>query len=89
MQKLTRPAIERILTITAALGSNRGVNTVELAKQFEVSTKTIHRDWDFIRDRMMIEVDLERPGFRYRARNKSQAEGIANVLGAMIGRGVL
>jgi predicted DNA-binding transcriptional regulator YafY len=89
MKTLTRPAIERILTITAALGSNRGVNTVELARQLEVSTKTIHRDWDFIRDRMMIEIDLERPGFRYRAKNKSQVEGIANALGTMIGRGVL
>lgn len=89
MQRLTKPAIERIFMIMAALGNRRGVNTVELARQFEVSTKTIHRDWDFIRDRMMIELDLERQGFRYRAKNKEQVEGIATALGAMIGRGVL
>ncbi|HZR19593.1 MAG TPA: DeoR family transcriptional regulator [Verrucomicrobiae bacterium] len=86
---LTRPLIERLLTTAAALASKQGIKTRELAELFEVSEKTIHRDREFIQNRLMIDLDLDRDGFRYRARNTAQAQGIAMALQAMVGRGIL
>lgn len=88
MQTLnTRPAIERILTIIAELGSDKGVSTAELARRFEVSTKTIYRDRDFIQDRLMVDIEMDR-AFRYRARNHNQVKAITRALKPAVPRRV-
>ena len=45
----TRPALERIREIIKALSSGQPCNARTLAEQFATSTKTIHRDFDFLR----------------------------------------
>lgn len=65
--KLTRPPYERMSYIHDELKNCRYPNCSRVARQFEVSTKTIQRDIDFMRDRMglPIEYDQEHMGFRY------------------------
>lgn len=86
MQTLsTRSAIERILTIMAELGNERGVTIGELARRFEVSTKTIRRDREFIQDRLLVEIEMD-GAFRYRARNQDQVKAITRALKPAIPR---
>ncbi|MBC2605636.1 helix-turn-helix transcriptional regulator [Pelagicoccus albus] len=64
---LKRPAIERMLRIHNELKANSYPNCTSLSKQMEVSTKTISRDIDFMRDRMLLPVDYDaiQHGFYY------------------------
>lgn len=57
IHSLKRPAIERMLRIHQELKRGTFPNCSSLAREFEVSTKTIARDMDFIRDRMLLPVD--------------------------------
>lgn len=67
IHSLKRPAIERMLRIHNELKSGRYPNCASLAKEFEVSSKTVSRDIDFMRDRMLLplEYDATRHGFHY------------------------
>ena len=56
---LKRPAIERMLFIHKALQNGGYPNCSKLARELEVSTKTISRDIDFMRDRMLLPIDYE------------------------------
>ena len=64
---LKRPAIERMLRIHTELKQDRLPNCTKLARELEVSTKTISRDIDFMRDRMLlpIEYDASQHGYFY------------------------
>lgn len=57
IHSLKRPAIERMLRIHQELKRGLYPNCSTLARQMEVSTKTIARDMDFIRDRMLMPVE--------------------------------
>lgn len=57
IHSLKRPAIERMLRIHQELKRGLYPNCSTLARELEVSTKTIARDMDFIRDRMLMPVD--------------------------------
>ncbi len=61
-----RPAIERIKLISGFIIS-RPMNATQLAERLEVSTKTIHRDLEFMRDRigLPIEFDYEKNGYKF------------------------
>lgn len=65
--RLTRPPFERMMQIHDELEQRRYPNCTSLARRFEVSTKTIQRDIDFMRDRWKypIEYDQDRRGFYY------------------------
>lgn len=67
IHNLKRPAIERMMRIHHALKNGEFTNCSKLSAQLEVSTKTISRDIDFMRDRMMlpIEYDAIKHGFYY------------------------
>jgi proteasome accessory factor B len=56
-----------MLRIHQALQSRRYPNATKLAKKLEVSTKSIHRDLDFMRDRLMLPLafDRDRLGYYY------------------------
>jgi proteasome accessory factor B len=65
--RATRPPIERMLRIHQAIQSGNYPNATVLAGQMEVSTKSIHRDLEFMRDRLELPLEFDRAkgGFRY------------------------
>jgi predicted DNA-binding transcriptional regulator YafY len=63
----SRPPFERMLRIHQAIQGNRYPNATQLAQELEVSTKSIYRDLEFMRDRLELplEYDPERRGYVY------------------------
>ena len=63
----SRPPLERMLRIHQALQAGGFPNASRLARETEVSTKTIQRDLEFMRDRMSlpVEFDATRNGYFY------------------------
>jgi predicted DNA-binding transcriptional regulator YafY len=63
----SRPPLERMLRIHQSLQSGKFPNASMLARELEVSTKSIHRDIGFMRDRLNlpIEFDPARNGYFY------------------------
>ena len=63
----SRPPLDRMLRIHEALQAGGYPSATKLAARLEVSTKTIYRDIDFMRDRWMlsIEYDSKRFGYEY------------------------
>ena len=62
-----RPPLERMLRIHQALQAGKYPNASTLALDLEISSKSIHRDLDFMRDRLEfpIEWDGARRGYYY------------------------
>ena len=62
-----RPPLERMLRIHQALQAEKFPNATQLAAELEVSTKSIQRDLDFMRDRLQlpIEYNPQRFGYHY------------------------
>lgn len=63
----SRPPIERMLRIHEIIRTGSYPNSTRLASELEVSTKSIHRDIEFMRDRLglPIEYDDRRWGYHY------------------------
>lgn len=61
-----RPAIERITLIVGHLKHGHKVNASIMAKEFEVTTKTIHRDLEFMRDRLQIPIVYDAENFTFK-----------------------
>ena len=64
---LSRPPLERMLRIHQSLQLGKYPNAASLAREIEVNAKTIHRDLEFMRDRMNlpIQFDGSRNGYFY------------------------
>lgn len=64
---MSRPPLERMLQIHRAIQSGSYPNKTTLAGELEVSTKSIQRDLDFMRDRLglPLEYDGARFGYHY------------------------
>lgn len=64
---LSRPPLERMLRIHQEIQSGKFPNATSLAAGMEVSTKSIHRDMEFMRDRLSLplEYDSRRNGYYY------------------------
>jgi proteasome accessory factor B len=64
---LSRPPLERMLRIHQALQSGKFPNATSLAGELEVSTKSIHRDIEFMRDRLELPLEFDRAhnGYHY------------------------
>src|SRR5437867_1199676 len=64
---LSRPPLERMLRIHRAIQAGEYPNATVLAGELEVSTKSIHRDVEFMRDRLELPVEFDRArnGFHY------------------------
>jgi proteasome accessory factor B len=64
---LSRPPLERMLRIHQLIQAGGFPNATALARELEVNTKTIHRDLEFMRDRLNlpVEFDRSRNGYRY------------------------
>ena len=65
--RVTRPPFLRMLRIHELLSADRAPNCSVLAREFEISVKTVQRDVDFMRDQLMlpIEYDSRGHGFFY------------------------
>lgn len=63
----TRPPLARMVAIHEDLSEERLPNCSKLAKRFEVSTKTVQRDLEFMRDQLQlpIEYDAVERGYTY------------------------
>jgi proteasome accessory factor B len=63
----SRPPLERMLRIHQALSAGGFPNATTLAREIEVSTKTIQRDLEFMRDRLNLPVtyDASHKGYAY------------------------
>jgi predicted DNA-binding transcriptional regulator YafY len=63
----SRPPLERMLRIHQAIQSGRHPNAVSLARELEVSSKSIHRDFEFMRDRLQLplQYDHDHKGYYY------------------------
>ncbi len=63
----SRPPLERMLRIHHLLHSGNFPNASTLATEIEVATKTIHRDIEFMRDRLNlpIEFNAAKNGYHY------------------------
>src|SRR5664280_460122 len=61
----SRPPLERMLRIHQALNSGGYPNANTLASLLEVSTKSVHRDLDFMRDRMELPIEYDGSRFGY------------------------
>src|ERR1035437_7065564 len=55
----SRPPLERMLRIHQALQAGGFPNASKLAREVEVSTKTIHRDIEFMRDRLNLPIEFD------------------------------
>lgn len=62
----SRPPLERMLRIHQAIASGKYPNATTLAREMEVATKTIHRDIEFMRDRLDLPIVYEDARFGYR-----------------------
>ncbi len=63
----TRPPIDRMMKIHEQLSAGKPANCSTLARLLEVSTKTVQRDLEFMRDRLRLPVDYDasRRAYRY------------------------
>ena len=63
----SRPPLERMLRIHQALQSGRHPNASTLAAEIGVATKTIHRDIEFMRDRLNLPIEFHpvKNGYHY------------------------
>ncbi|MEM9400201.1 MAG: WYL domain-containing transcriptional regulator [Verrucomicrobiota bacterium] len=64
-RKTSRPPLVRMLRIHEELQNERYPNCNKLARALEVSTKTIQRDFDFMRDQLGLPIDYEQTKFGY------------------------
>jgi predicted DNA-binding transcriptional regulator YafY len=61
----SRPPLERMLRIHQAVQSGKRPNASTLARELEVSTKSIHRDIEFMRDRLDLPIEYDGSRFGY------------------------
>jgi len=61
----SRPPLERMLRIHKAVQSGSFPNASNLATELEVSTKSIHRDLEFMRDRLQLPLEFNRARLGY------------------------
>ena len=66
---LCRPPLQRMLRIHQAIQGGKFPNATQLANELEVSTKSVHRDLDFMRDRLQLPLEWKagRHGYHYTA----------------------
>jgi proteasome accessory factor B len=61
----SRPPLERMMRIHQAIAAGKYPNATTLAAEIEVVTKTIHRDVEFMRDRLGLPIEYDGRKFGY------------------------
>ena len=64
--KTSRPSLERMMLIHDELRRGNPVTCTSLQQRLEVSTKTILRDFEFMRERLDLPIEYDAPNHRYR-----------------------
>ncbi|HTO03584.1 MAG TPA: HTH domain-containing protein, partial [Opitutus sp.] len=57
--KFTRPPFVRMLKLHAALQAGRHPNCSKIAREFEVSIKTVQRDFEYMRDQLNLPIEYD------------------------------
>jgi predicted DNA-binding transcriptional regulator YafY len=65
LEPKSRPPLERMMRIHHEIASGKYPNATTLAREFEVSTKSIQRDLEFMRDRMNLPIEYDGSHFGY------------------------
>jgi proteasome accessory factor B len=55
----TRPPLDRMLRIHQELQSQKFPNSASLGRELEISAKTVHRDVEFMRDRLRLPIEWD------------------------------
>jgi predicted DNA-binding transcriptional regulator YafY len=63
--RASRPPLERMLRIHQAIQAGDHPNASSMAREMEVSAKSIHRDLEFMRDRLNLPLEYDRAGGGY------------------------
>jgi predicted DNA-binding transcriptional regulator YafY len=58
LERRSRPPLERMLRIHQAIAEGRYPNATRLSADLEVTTKTIYRDVEFMRDRLALPIEF-------------------------------
>ncbi|MDP9004942.1 MAG: HTH domain-containing protein, partial [Verrucomicrobiota bacterium] len=58
-ENFSRPPLQRMMRLHAALKSHHFPNCQKIANELEVSAKTIQRDIDFMRDRLGLPIGYD------------------------------
>jgi len=61
----SRPPLQRMLHIHRAIQAGKYPNATALSRELDVSSKSIHRDLDFMRDRMQLPLEWDGSKFGY------------------------
>ena len=61
----SRPPLQRMLHIHRSIQSGKYPNATLLSRELEVSSKSIHRDLDFMRDRLQLPLEWDASKFGY------------------------
>jgi proteasome accessory factor B len=61
----SRPPLERMLRIHQTIQASGYPNATTLARELEVSTKSVHRDIEFMRDRLGLPIEYDGSHFGY------------------------
>src|SRR5688572_17156494 len=61
----SRPPLQRMLHIHHAIQSGKFPNATTLAEQLEVSSRSVARDIDFMRDRLDLPIEYDGANFGY------------------------
>lgn len=73
----SRSVFERIVAVLVEISKERGtVNQCSIARRLEVSTKTVQRDFEFIRDRLMLPLEYHPHEFTWRLTTGADARRI-------------
>ncbi len=65
LDRFSRPPLERMMKLHNHLNARRFPNCRKLAEELEVSTKTIQRDIDFMRDRLGLPIGYDQLQFGF------------------------
>src|SRR5690349_13145367 len=61
----SRPPLERMLRIHQAIQAGKFPTAESLAREMEISSKTVHRDLEFMRERLELPLKFDRANFGF------------------------
>ena len=69
----------RLIAICVELTRPQGASQPEISRQFQVSTKTVQRDFDYIRDFLLLPVEYDRNSRRWAIKSTAAIRRIGGI----------